>query len=388
MDKWFTDLWDLIVNVHFTDWLVACVLALFSPVLVWLWKGLQHRVAHTSTHKHKVRAFSLPVFVCGLCLMGSWLMFSMAQGEPKSKHVTYSQKYQAREFLLTLDRSSSMFTWDIDAPDLAAFVDQWELDQFAAVEALRAKYPMLYPNPPEPPIKRPDGTDKNKIQRFQAALFTAEKFLKSRPDDDRFAMYTFDDEPYLVEPLGKDRKLLLDSIKEISRKSGGGTNFDGPRKGNPRMGIVQKAIDHFRLLGKAKVKVMIHISDGEAGITPERHQQLVDQMKQPGQEIHIYFLVCGPKSNMDSSNTESIRKLVKAVNPDDPKRPEFQQAVIWAGDGQSVTDAFALINRLETSLVESEPVTEDRDVRHEFIIAGCVLLALFIGLATALREDY
>lgn len=388
MQQWLNDGWEFVASVHFTDWKVGCMLALVGFALVWLWKGLQRTVAHTSVHKHKVRSFSLAGMACALVLVASWSMFSMAQAEPKAAQTTFTQKYMAREFFIITDRSGSMFSWDIEAPDLAALVDQWEADQVKAYEEERAKFPLLYRNPAPKPPERPKGTAKSMIQRFQAALFIADKFLHSRPDDDRFAFYTFDDECYQVEPLGKDRNLLLEALREVSRKSGGGTNFDGPRPGVPQVGAIQKAIDHFHRHGKTNVRVMVFISDGDAGITAQRQQDFVEQMKRPGEEIHIYFLVTGPKSSMTSAVTESLRRLVKAVNPNDPKKPELQNTVIWAGDGKAINEGFELMNRLETSAVESDPITKDRDVRHEFILAGCALLALFVYLCSMFREDF
>jgi hypothetical protein len=388
MPQWITDLWEFASSVHFTDWKVGCALAVVALLLVWLWKGLQHAVAHTAVHKHKARSFALFGLICSLLLVGSWSMFAMAQADPKSTEIVSTESYMAREFILMEDRSGSMFSWDIEAPELAPLVDRWEKEQLEAYEAERRQYPLLYPNPPRELVKRPERTSAAMIQRFQAALYVAEKFLKSRPDDDRFAMFTFDDSCYMVEPLGRDRKLLLEALREISRKSGGGTNFDGPHPGSPQVGAVQKSIDHLNRYGKAKVRCMILISDGDAGISPERHQQLVEQMKKPGQEIHIYALVAGPKANMTNSVTESLRRLVKEVNPNDPNRPELAKTVIWAGDGKAMEEAFELINRLETSSVESNPVPKDRDVRHEFILAGCVLLALFMGACSVFREEF
>lgn len=388
MTQWLNDLWEFLSSVHFTDWKIGAALAVAGFALVRLWKGLQRTVAHTSVHKHKVSTFSLAGFACALVLVVAWSLFSMAQAGPKAAQTTFTQKYMAREWFIITDRSGSMFSWDIEAPELAPLVDQWEADQVKAYEEERARFPLLYPNDPPQPPKRPNGTKKEMIQRFQAALYLGDRFLHSRPDDDRFAFYLFDDECYQVEPLGKDRKLLLESLREVSRKSGGGTNFDGPRQGEPRVGAIQKGIDHLNKHGKTKVRSMIFISDGDAGITAERHNDFVEQMKRPGQEIHIYFLVCGPKSNMTSSVTESLRRLVKDVNPKDDKRPEFQKTVIWAGDGKSLNEAFELINRLEASSVESDPVTKDRDVQHEFILAGCVLLGIFVVLCSIFREDY
>src|SRR5262249_29715001 len=133
---------------------------------------------------------------------------------------------------------------------------------------------------PEPLPKRDEKTAATMIQRFAAGLYICYDVLESRPKDstDRYALFTFDDRAYWLEPLSRDRLLGMDAIPEISRKGGGGAHFDGPRKGVQDKGGVQETIDHFKRLGKAKTRVMIFVSDGDAGIDPKRHQQFVEQM--------------------------------------------------------------------------------------------------------------
>jgi hypothetical protein len=134
--------------------------------------------------------------------------------------------------------------------------------------------------------------------------------------------------------------------------------------------------------------VIILISDGDAGISEKRQEELLAQMKEEGLNIHIYALVCGAESQLQNSSTESVRQLIKAVNPDDPNQPEFQKAVIWTGSGEAMQEAFALINRLEASTIEGEPTAQNRDVRHEFIVLGCMFGALFIACCAAFRENF
>jgi hypothetical protein len=50
-------------------------------------------------------------------------------------------------------------------------------------------------------------------------------------------------------------------------------------------------------------------------------------------------------------------------------------------------NAFATINRLEKSTVEGEPVIIFREVRHEFILLGCILGALFAITCALFREN-
>jgi hypothetical protein len=378
-----TELWDFLNGVHFVDWKFGAGVALLAFLLWLLWSKLKRSVAITSVRVHRPRGVAVRMFIVAGLLLAFWFLFAAALAGPHYMQSEHTSHYEARSFVIGIDRSGSMGGWDIEAPDLAAQVDAWQQDQYQKYLALREKYPLMFPNEPEPPMKRSPGTNKAMIQRFSAGIYVARLFLESRPDSDRFGMFTFDDRCYWVEPVGKDRHLLLDSLREISRKGGGGTNFDTEE------GAFQQAINHFRdpQLNKTRVKVIIFISDGDAGISPQRHQQLVEQMTQPGQEVHIYALVCGPEASVNSPTTESLRKLMAAVNPDDDKRPEFKDTVIWCGNGKKMKEAFELINRLETSPVESEAVMVDKDVAWNFILAGSATLALFLVLCVVFREE-
>ncbi len=390
--EFLKNVWTFAADVHFTH-LASAWFVLLALVLIGLWRRKQQAVAHTAvTGKHKTSKVALRVLTGAFLLASSWAVLSLARAEPKRATVTTVNKYQAREFVFSLDRSGSMAGWDVDAPELAQAVDAWEKHMYDDLVQWRSKFPLLYTKAPEPPTPRPAGTKASMIQRFSAGLYISYHVLESRPADstDRYAFFTFDDRGYWLEPLGRDRLLVMDSIPEISRKGGGGTNFDGPREGVTDKGAVQETIDHFRKLGQAKTRVMVFVSDGDAGIDPKRHEQFVEQMRKKegqkdGQDVHIFFLLAGPMSNFTGNTADSMKKLVKAVNPD---TPEFQDAVLWVGDGKGMAAALEKINRLEKSLIESDPVSQEQDVRHEFILAAGLLMVAFIIVCTVFQENY
>lgn len=379
------DMLEFARNSHFAkpEWLLFAVLA---PVLVKMWRTLQHKVPHSKTTAHQQRSHAWTGLLCSALFVAFWLVAVAAAALPVSAQVEVIETYEAREFVILIDRSGSMFYWDEEAPELAPLVEKFEQEERRALIDARARFPSLYPFKLEALPKRPDGTPPGNIMRFQAARWAAVEFLKSRPDTDRFALGTFDDRVYAISPLGKDRNVTIEEVADLSRKSGGGTNFDGPSKQNKEVGAFQWTINHLRKLGKTKKRGLIFISDGDAGIAPERHEPLVNQMSD-GKETTIYALVCGPEKQMTNPETESMRRLIQAVNPKDPLRPELEQTVLWTGNGKAMQKAFALINRLETSTVKSEPITTDRSVRHQFIIAAGILLAIWYALANVCREE-
>lgn len=392
---------DWLDGVKFGDplWLLVALLAV--PLLVF-WRRLSQAVANTFGHGHKIKSVAWPHYLCGLLLFGMWLAFAGALAQPKVQTTVFNNAYQAREFVLGIDSSGSMFSMDVEGAELAQKVRAWEKDVYQRAQQKREEFPSLYPNPPEKPQEVQPGNE-DRLSRFALARWAAVQFVQNRLESskearkqgkqgDRAGMFTFDDEPYWAWPLSSDLNIVIRKLEWLLNRSiGGGTNFDGPSdEGNQRMGAFQASINHFRKWGakSVKTKVIILISDGDAGISEKRHQELVRQMTEEGMTIHVYALVCGPRTQLENASTESVRKLIKAVNPDDPSKPEFQQAVVWAGDGEAMANAFAMINRLEASTIEGEPSQQARDVRHQFILAGSLLGALFVLACAAFRENF
>jgi len=367
------------------QWLwLAVGLVLLLPI----WKRLKPSLPHTNTGMHKIRSWAWPAWLCMGLLSACWLTFTAAMADPKLMHQEMKPQLDARDFVIGMDRSGSMWSADIESGELRAEIDAFEQSERDEEKRLRELYPMLYPFPAEE-TQNQQKVEGGRVQRFQLARFAAYKFLKSRPEGDRAAMFTFDDEPYWSWPLGKDINVVLRKISELSKKSGGGTNFDGPSGSNRQKGAFQATLEQFEALGKAKTKVIIFISDGDAGINDERHQYFVDQMKKEGVNIHIFALVCGPPGQMTNSSTQSLRRLVEEVNPKDWKdaKGEAVEAVIWAGNGESMKKAFDRINELEKSTIELEAVESSRPVEYEFTVAAAVLGLLFLVVCTVLRES-
>lgn len=373
-------------------------LALAILLVIPLWKSLGRPLPNSFIGGHNIRSSSWTSWFTAACLTLAWLAFSIALSEPYFTTTEVQSSYQAREFEVLIDNSGSMFSQDVDDAQVAEQIANWEKEMHKKYLASRSRFPALYPvatsKEPEP------RADKSKAERFALARYAAWHFVKSRLDTnaealkaglqcDRVGIGTFDDEVHPAYPLTSELNIPLRKVEYLSAKSGGGTNFEGPSESDERIGAFQYCINEFKQWGKknVKTKVMILISDGDAGIGPERHEQLVKQMTEPGMDIHVYALVCGPKTQLKNGATESMRRLIEAVNPKDAERPEFQQAVIWAGDGAAMQNAFDTINKLEKSSVEGEPISVDREVSHPFIVAGAALSALFLLAAALFKEN-
>lgn len=375
-------------NIRFAEphWLwLATGLILLIP----LWKRLRPILAHTNTDMHKIRSSGWPTTVCMLLLAACWLLLTGAVMKPRLTHQQMREYLETRDFVIGMDRSGSMWSADIESGELRNEIDAFEQAERDEEQQMRAQFPLLYPYEMENTSAQ-TKTEGGKIQRFQLARYAAYQFLKSRPEGDRAALFTFDDEPYWSWPLGKDVNVVLRKISELPKKSGGGTNFDGPSGSNRQKGAFQATLDQFDSLSKAKTKVIIFISDGDAGISDERHQYFVEQMKKDGANIHIFALVCGSPGQMNNSSTQSLRRLVEEVNPKDWKdsKGESVDAVIWAGNGEAMKKAFDRISELEKSTIELEAVESHKPIEAVFILAGVIALGLFLGLCYLFSESF
>lgn len=367
-------------------WLwLAAALVLLLP----LWKRLRPAMAHTNTGMHKIRSLGWPSKLCMLLLAVSWLAFTGAMAKPRLTHQQMREYLDARDFVIGIDRSGSMWATDIESAELRAEIDLFEQSERDEEKRLREQFPTLYPYEAEDPDKQ-RKVDPPKIMRFQLARYAAFQFLMSRPRGDRAALFTFDDEPYWAWPLGKDINVVLRKVNELSRESGGGTNFDGPSAWSRRKGAFQATIEQFQTLGKSRTKVVIFISDGDAGISEERHQYFVEQMKKDGQNVHIFALVCGGQGQLTNQATQSLRRLVEEVNPNDWRdaRGEPVDAVIWTGSGEAMKKAFERISELEISTIELEAVESHKPIESAFILLGAIAGSIFIGLCFLFRESF
>ncbi|MDZ4833573.1 MAG: vWA domain-containing protein [Candidatus Melainabacteria bacterium] len=367
-------------------WLwMAAALILLLP----LWKRLRPAMAHTNTGMHKITSFGWPSKICMLLLALTWLAFTGAMAKPKLTHQQMREFLDARDFVIGMDRSGSMFTADIESKELQAEINAFEQGERDEEKKMRDKFPTLYPYEAEPEDKNAKKDD-GKVMRFPLARYAAIQFLKSRPEGDRAALFTFDDEAYWAWPLGKDVNIVLRKVSELSRQSGGGTNFDGPSGSNRQKGAFQATLEQFDSLGKSKTQVIIFISDGDAGINEERHQYFVEQMRKDGRNIHIFALVCGAQTQLTNTATQSLRRLVEEVNPKDWKdvKGEPVDAVIWAGNGEAMKKAFDKINELEKSSIELEAVESQKPIESAFTLFGCIAGGLFLGLCFLFRESF
>ena len=286
----------------------------------------------------------LPVLAFGAVL--ALLIVGLAR--PVVPELKQFQTLETRDIFIAVDISGSM-TSEVTDPSQTAYAGS--------------------PNttsPSSPADSSSTGTDaaatKPKLTRLVVAQKAISTFVPMRKGD-RIGLMYFDDEAYMAWPLTTDTDIILKYNSRTSGYSGGGTNFQGPWKGETKYGPIQTAIDNFDDMGQAKSKVLVMVTDGDDNIDPARIQDFIQQCKQ--RNIRIYALGVGESwAAAQATGGPDLRKLVEGTGG----------KVMIVGDVADMIKGINEINSLEKSRVEIAQTTSFKDI---FAIA--ILLAIIFG---------
>lgn len=329
---------------------VLALALLVIPVL-WFRRRRNPKVGHSNADMHKnLKANAIVAWLPSIFLAAFIITLVCALARPIVTESNKVKTIDTRDIVVAVDFSGSMTGQDVGPrpPGSTSFV-------------------------PVAPNAAPDLTT---FRRLDAAQDAAKAFIEKRKGD-RVGLFMFDDEVYYHWPLTDDLKIVMRKADLINRRTGGGTNFEGPTPNDPRLGPIQAAIEHFKAYGQAKTKVLIIVSDGEAPISDQRFEELTTQMRELN--MRIYVLGIGDswtKPGGLSSMTEPLRKLVS----------ENGGQCFGAADATQMQAAFDAINQLELSKVQFEDKTSFRDVYDVFLLVSLGFLALFLGSVFVTRE--
>jgi len=229
-------------------------------------------------------------------------------------------------------------------------------------------------------IKDAEGNDEdaagNPYPRRIVAAARATEFFVSRRQGDRVGLAVFDDNTYMHWPMTDDLSVILKKTALVPRHTNGGTNIEGVT------GPIQAVIDHWSEYGRARTKVMILVSDGDAPMTEERARELTEGMTELGGKL--YMLGVGEVwSNPDApQNAEQAKKLEPLKN----LVAALGGKIYSVADQEQMLAAVGDIDKLEKSSVKIETNETYRDVSIYFAVASCVLFLLFIFSAALTRE--
>jgi Mg-chelatase subunit ChlD len=189
-------------------------------------------------------------------------------------------------------------------------------------------------------------------------------------------LLVFDDDTYYHWPLTDDLRIIKRKSQLLNKRSGGGTNFDGPSESSQGIGPLQAAINHFAEMGQAKTKVLVMVTDGESNISPKRFEELATQMEALG--IRIYILGVGESWTSGGANmTADLRRFSDRLGG----------TVIPVGDAVQMRGAFDTIDRLEVSKVLLEKSISYKDIYHWFLAGSVLLFLLYLGATAVIRQE-
>jgi Ca-activated chloride channel family protein len=325
------------------------VLTLLVVPMLWLRRKRQAAVGHSQAGQYRnLRSVPIVGWLPAVLFTLAWTAMCVALARPMLPHVNEKQSIQTRDVIITTDISASMWT-QLSDPAQQQLANS---GQQAGGDASG--------QPPRQPM------------RIDAAV-QAIKLFVARRQGDRVALFVFDTDTYYHWPLTADLKIILDKADLISKTMGGGTNFEGPSDGNPGMGPLQAAINHFKQYGKAKTKVLIMVTDGEDSISAKRMDELQAQMQAAG--IRLYVLGVG--DSWTNGSQPDLKTFVERMGG----------VVIPVGDAAQMRAGMDKIDQLEKSTVSLEKQVSYKDIYQVFLGAGIVLWLLYLASAAFIRES-
>jgi Ca-activated chloride channel family protein len=187
-------------------------------------------------------------------------------------------------------------------------------------------------------------------RKIEVAKKAALQFIEKRKND-RIGLLVFGDETFGSWPLTKDLDLISKKIDRLGMTFYGGTNLTQP---------FVRATEHFREMGQSTNRVLVFLSDGEAGIGETKKSMIVAELRKMG--VHLYVVGIGLRKEGSD--------LLEIVNR---AGGEF----IETGSEKELTTAFDAIDRLEPSIIEVEVQGERQELYPMPVLAAlCVMLIL------------
>lgn len=304
--------------------MLALVFLSIGMTMIRRWRQPAELVTSLSIQKNLPR-YSIVGMVSQFLFLSAMLSINLWLAEPVIPVFNETRTLETRDIFIAVDKSGSM-----DSPILDA-----------------------------------DGNSQGR--KIEAAAQAVKFFVGGRKGD-RIGLAVFDDNTYLHWPMTDNLQIILKKADLISSYASGGTNFESPT------GPIQTAIDHWKAYGKAKSKVLIMVSDGEAPISEERMAVLTKQMKELGGKLYLIGIgeTWTDVGKADESQVKAIKQLVENLNG----------KIFAAADKEQMLDAVRTIDELEKSNVDVEVTTTYRDVSIWFgFFALFCLLLFFLSVA-------
>lgn len=334
------EFWAQLTSVRLLEmnmlWL--CLLT-FALTYIRRWRQPAELITTTSVQKNLPRLPALShipqvLFLLAMLAVNVWL------AKPVIPLVNETRTLETRDIFIAIDKSGSMDTIIEDADG-----------------------------------KAQDANGQAHPRRIDAAA-RATEFFVSRRQGDRVGLAVFDDVTYLHWPMTDDLSIILKKTALVPRQTSGGTNIEGV------YGPIQAVINHWSEYGKAKTKVMILVSDGDAPMSEQRIHELTEGMTALGGKLYMLGVGEAWSNPNDPSKAEQMAKLKPLMT----LVAALGGKIYSVADEQQMLAAVGDIDKLEKSSVKIETNETYRDVSIYFAAASCVFFLLFIFSAALTRE--
>lgn len=221
-----------------------------------------------------------------------------------------------------------------------------------------------------------------RANRLDAVRQVTERFIQERPND-RIGIVAFAGRPYLVSPLTLDHEWLIRNLDRVQI----GLVEDGTAIGS----AIASAAN--RLKNKdAKTKLIVLLTDGDNNSGKVMPLTAAEAAKALG--IRIYAIGAGTRGTAPFPVTDPFGQTQYRSVPVEFDENVLKQIASISGgqyfratDTRSLTEIFSEIDKLETSKIEIEKISQYEDLFPWFLVAGLVfLLVETIGSQTVWRR--
>jgi hypothetical protein len=371
---------------HFGRLWAIGALPIVLPIVLYGWHLRQIAIRHPSLkpHQGKLRSFSVLLLASYIALSGVVTTANVVVMQPREPAGIVQHLAKKRNVCMAGDRSGSMTS-----------VLEENFKELADDEA-KAK------NDPKAKVVNNGGSDKTIVQAptgqpvpdeemvpgkatrvdgmYLAMRYLLRHRMSDNPDEtDRFCIFTFDTDTYVMAPLSTDKRVLILRTVHLKENVGGGTNFFGPNRSDTGIGPLQKALDFFqKYTGEDSVNVEIIITDGYDSGDPMRIQQLLAQFQQ--RKVHLYIIGLG--DGWKEGNNLDLQKFANALHQLDPNN-----GIVFVAQNPGQMDAaMETINRLEKKQEVIVSVQTYQETPFWWIVSCGGFAVAFVLLAAAARR--
>jgi hypothetical protein len=391
---WLTDAYsDYASALLHPDYVHPSLVALLPFLLygVFLWGKRQMSIRHSTLIPHqnmtgvgslKTR-WSMLLALGFVCLGLGMFHIDLAVMQPLVPQATHQQLMKTRNICGDIDSSGSTETklkkGVQDLGDLNAFTT---IDPNAVKVDNRGSDKILVPSgtPGATAAAAPTDEEMTRVQGAQLAtrFLVHELMTPDTLNTNRFCMFRFDSDSYILSPLTTDQIVAMLRTSHITENVGGGTNFAGVSDSG--IGILQKQYDYFiNNTADDSVRVEFLITDGYDSIDPQRRKDLIQLYKDA--HIHLYIIGLGEGWEVGAKKLD-LELFADELHAADP----HSGIVFRASEPGAMKEAMASVARLEKSQMIVETVETYRDVDYAFVLVAGVFIFMFFGFATLARR--